>query len=75
MESRWQCESTTGDGNGSGAIIPRLILVDEVRGIAVGLANFDYMADGHLDMHMIKMYGGQVYAVHAVLGGATSSGW
>jgi hypothetical protein len=30
---------------------------------------------GNTDMHMFKMYGGQVYAVHAVLGGATSSGW
>jgi len=24
---------------------------------------------------MFKMYGGQVYAVHAILGGAASSGW
>ena len=30
---------------------------------------------GNTDMHMFKMYGGQVYAVHAILGGATSSGW
>ena len=57
-------------------MIPRLILVDEVRGIAAGLTNFNYMANGHLDMHMIKMSGGQVHAVHALLrdtGG--QSGW
>jgi len=30
---------------------------------------------GNADMHMFKRYGGKTYAVHAVLGAATSTGW
>jgi hypothetical protein len=55
---------------------PRVILADEVRGIAVGLTIFDYMTTGHLDMHMMKMSGGQVHAVHAILRDTNGqSGW
>lgn len=51
---------------------PRLILADVERGIAVGLT----ILSGHLDMHMVKMYGGNVYAVHAILGDTGGqSGW
>lgn len=75
----FDCDGFSGcsAGDSSGAMIPRLILVDEVRGIAAGLANFDYMADGHLDMHMIKMSGdGEVLAVHAILRDTDGqSGW
>jgi len=53
------------------AMVPRVLIGDPETGIAVGMTMFM----GNTDMHMIKMYGGQVYAVHAVLGGATSSGW
>jgi hypothetical protein len=59
-----------------GTFEPRVIVVDEVRGIAAGFTIFDYMTTGHLDMHMMKMSGGQVHAVHAILrdtGG--ESGW
>jgi hypothetical protein len=52
-------------------MVPRILIGDPETGIAVGMTMFM----GNTDMHMIKMYGGQVYAVHAVLGGATSSGW
>ena len=30
---------------------------------------------GNTDMHLFKMYGGQVYGVSAILGAAGSSGW
>jgi hypothetical protein len=59
-----------------GTFEPRVIIVDEVRGIATGFTIFDYMTDGHLDMHMAKMSGGQVHAVHAILRDTNGeSGW
>jgi hypothetical protein len=59
-----------------GTFEPRVILVDEVRGIAAGLTIFDFMTTGHLDMHMIKMSGRQVHAVHAILRNTEGeSGW
>jgi hypothetical protein len=67
--------SCSGDGAG-GTFVPRVIIVDEVRGIAAGLTIFDFMTTGHLDMHMIKMSGGQVHAVHAILRDTNGqSGW
>lgn len=55
---------------------PRVIVVDEVRGIAAGFTIFDYQTTGHLDMHMMKMSGGQVHAVHAILRNTNGeSGW
>ncbi len=55
---------------------PRVIVVDEVRGIAAGFTIFDFQTTGHLDMHMIKMSGGQVHAVHAILRNTDGeSGW
>jgi hypothetical protein len=65
-----------GDPGSGGTLIPRVIVVDELRGIAAGLTMFDFSTTGHLDMHMIKMSGGQVHAVQAILrdtGG--QSGW
>jgi hypothetical protein len=63
-------------GAGSGGFEPWIILADEVRGIAAGFTIFDYMTDGHLDMHMMKMSGGQVHAVHAFLRDTNGlSGW
>ena len=50
---------------------PALLLADLETGVGVGFTMFM----GNTDMHMFKMYGGQVYAVSAILGGATSSGW
>jgi len=59
-----------------GTFVPRVILVDEVRGIAAGFTIFDFQTTGHLDMHMIKMSGGQVHAVHAILRDTDGqSGW
>ncbi|HET7540513.1 MAG TPA: hypothetical protein VFK05_11600 [Polyangiaceae bacterium] len=59
-----------------GEFVPRVIVVDEVRGIAAGFTIFDYQTTGHLDMHMIKMSGGQVHAVHAILRNTDGqSGW
>jgi hypothetical protein len=56
---------------GTPAMTPRALMADPETGIGVGMTMFM----GNTDMHMFKMYGGQVYAVHAILGGATSSGW
>jgi len=68
--------ATCAQGSGSGGFDPRVILADEVRGIAAGFTIFDYMSDGHLDMHMMKMSDGQVHAVHALLRDTNSmSGW
>jgi len=59
-----------------GEFVPRVTIVDEVRGIAAGFTIFDFQTDGHLDMHMIKMSGGQVHAVHAMLRDTNGqSGW
>jgi hypothetical protein len=59
-----------------GTFEPRVIIVDEVRGIAAGLTVFDFQTDGHLDMHMMKMSGGEVHAVHAILRDTNGeSGW
>lgn len=62
---------TPGQPTGTPVMTPRVLLADPETGIGVGMTMFM----GNTDMHMFKMYGGQVYAVHAVLGGATSSGW
>jgi len=62
------CQS--GDPTGD-VIKSHSIFADAETGIGVG---FDFFM-GNADMHMFKMYGGKVYAVHAVLGSATSTGW
>jgi hypothetical protein len=59
-----------------GVFEPRVIIVDELRGIAAGLTIFDFQTTGHLDMHMMKMSGGEVHAVHAILRDTDGeSGW
>jgi hypothetical protein len=59
-----------------GEFIPRVIVADEVRGIAAGFTIFDFQTVGHLDMHMIKMSGDQVHAVQAILRDTDGeSGW
>jgi hypothetical protein len=68
------CSATTPTTGGE--FVPRVIVVDELRGIAAGFTIFDYQTTGHLDMHMIKMSGGQVHAVHAILRNTDGkSGW
>jgi hypothetical protein len=63
--------SNSSTGGGSLALVPRLELADVQTGIGVGFTMFM----GNTDMHMFKMKGGEVYAVHAVLGAAASAGW
>jgi hypothetical protein len=59
-------------GDPAGNVIKsHAVFSDAETGIGVG---FDFFM-GNADMHMFKMYGGKVYAVHAVLGAATSTGW
>lgn len=62
------CQSGDPTGN---VIKSHSIFADAETGIGVG---FDFFM-GNADMHMFKMYGGKVYAVHAILGAATSTGW
>ena len=62
------CQSGDPTGN---VIKSHAIFADAETGIGVG---FDLFM-GNADMHMFKMSGGKVYAVHAVLGTATSTGW
>lgn len=68
------CSASTPTSGGQ--FVPRVIIVDELRGIAAGFTTFDYQTTGHLDMHMIKMSGGQVHAVQAILRNTDGeSGW
>ena len=53
------------------AVVSHIIFSDVETGIGVG---FDLFMS-NTDMHLFKMYGGQVYAAHAILGAATSTGW
>ena len=59
-------------GDPTGNVLKSHIIFSDVEtGIGVG---FDLFM-GNADMHMFKMYGGKVYAVHAILGMASSTGW
>ncbi len=60
-----------GTGSGQPALPSRLILADVETGMGVGFTMFQ----GNTDMHMFKMYSGQVHGVSAILGAAGSSGW
>jgi hypothetical protein len=62
------CQSGDATGN---VIKSHAVFSDAETGIGVG---FDLFM-GNTDMHMFKMYGGKVYAVHAILGTAASTGW
>jgi len=62
------CQSGDPTGN---VIKSHAIFADAETGIGIGFDSFM----GNTDMHMFKMYGGKVYAVHAILGTATSTGW
>lgn len=59
-------------GSGKPAIPSHIIFADVETGIGVGFALF---LGSNADMHMFKMVGGQVHAVHTVLAAATSTGW
>lgn len=68
--------SCSGSATSGTGFDPRVIVVDEVRGIAAGFTIFDFQNAGHLDMHMMKMSGGEVHAVHALLRDTDGvSGW
>ena len=62
---------TSGTGSGTPVIKSHVIFADTQKGIGVGFDDFM----GNCDMHIFKMYGGTVYAVHAILGACTSTGW
>jgi len=49
-----------------------LIIADVETGLGVG---FTLFTGGHPDMHLFKMYGGQVYAVSAILSKGDATGW
>jgi hypothetical protein len=50
----------------------RLHILDVEAGISVGFTMF---AGSYTDFHMLKVRGGQVHGVHAILSSASSSGW
>jgi hypothetical protein len=52
--------------------VSHVILGDAETGVGAG---FDLFTGADTDMHMFKMKGGKVYAVDAILGAATSTGW
>ena len=56
----------------SSAMAPRLHVLDEEAGIAVG---FVMWTGQYADFHMFKLRGRKVAAVHAVLAQAAQSGW
>jgi hypothetical protein len=58
-------------GPSDNAMKPRALMADVETGVGVGFTMFM----GNTDMHMYKMYGGQIYEVSAILGRAESSGW
>jgi len=62
---------SSGPGSGTPVIKSHIIFADVETGIGIGFDNFM----GNCDMHMFKMYGGMVYAVHAILGACSSTGW
>jgi len=66
-----QC-SADDPGPEDNELTPRLILADVETGIGIGFTMFQ---DTYTDMHMFKMFGGQVHGVSAVLGEADDSGW
>jgi hypothetical protein len=49
-----------------------LVIADVETGLGVG---FTLFTGGHPDMHMFTMYGGQVYAVSAILSKGDGTGW
>jgi hypothetical protein len=51
---------------------PRLVFADVETGLGVG---FTLFTGGHPDMHLFKMYGGQVHAVSAILSKGDTTGW
>lgn len=63
---------SAGDPSGKPAMEPRALMADEETGLGVGWTMF---SGQYTDMHMIKMYGGEIYAVSAILVTASSSGW
>jgi hypothetical protein len=71
----FSCSAGAGCNSGSGSASPVLkshaIFSDVETGIGAGFDNFM----SNCDMHIFKMYGGKVYAVHAVLGACSSTGW
>jgi hypothetical protein len=61
------------DASSSSTVLnPRLVIADVETGLGVG---FTLFTGGHPDMHLFKMYGGQVYAVSAILSKGDSTGW
>jgi hypothetical protein len=62
---------TSGSPSGSPVLKSHAIFADVDTGIGAGFDDFM----GNCDMHIFKMYGRKVYAVHAVLGACSSTGW
>ena len=66
------CDMSTDVSMISGAMSPRLRVIDVETSVAVGFAMF---AGAYTDFHMFKVRDGEVVGVHATLAAAMSSGW
>jgi hypothetical protein len=64
------CSSSSAT-SGTPVLKSHAIFSDAQTGIGAGFDDFM----GNCDMHIFKMYGGKVYAVHAILGACSSTGW
>jgi hypothetical protein len=62
---------SAGSGTGTPVLKSHAVFSDVETGIGAGFDDFM----GNCDMHIFKMYGGMVYAVHAILGACASTGW
>jgi len=64
------CSSSSAT-SGTPVLKSHAIFSDPETGIGAGFD--DFMSN--CDMHIFKMYGGKVYAVHAILGACSTTGW
>ncbi|HEV8547635.1 MAG TPA: hypothetical protein VGQ57_01385, partial [Polyangiaceae bacterium] len=63
---------STGSPPAKPQAVSHIILGDPETGMGAG---FDVFTGADVDMHLFKMKGGKVYAVDAILGAGTKSGW
>ncbi|HTU64018.1 MAG TPA: hypothetical protein VMF89_36380, partial [Polyangiales bacterium] len=63
--------ASSAPGPNDRALTPRLILADVETGVGVGFTMFQ----SNTDMHIFKMFGGEIHGVSAILAKADSSGW
>lgn len=71
-EVMMSCSTQNPDTVARPVMDPRVYVLDEETGVAVGFVMF---MGGYTDFHMIPLRDGQIVGVHAILAPARSSGW